>query len=134
CDVDGRKLAELKRRARRAGASNIQAVELPPGTEAALPRPLVALEARAERVLVDAPCSGVGTMRRNPEARWRLTPDGVRRLPDLQLAIARRALDLVAPGGRLVYATCTLLRAENQAVVERLLGERGELELVSPRE
>ena len=133
-DVDSRKLAELKRRARRAGASNVQAVELAPGPAAPLPPALVALEGRAERVLVDAPCSGVGSLRRNPEARWRLTPDDLRRMPALQLDIASRALDLVAPGGRLIYATCTLLRAENQEVIERLMASRSDLELVSPRE
>jgi 16S rRNA (cytosine967-C5)-methyltransferase len=85
-------------------------------------------------VLVDAPCTGVGALRRNPEARWRLVPDDLRRLPDLQLAIALRALDLVAPGGRLIYATCTILRAENQGVVERLVAARAGLELVSPVE
>jgi 16S rRNA (cytosine967-C5)-methyltransferase len=129
CDVDARKLAELRRRARRAGATNIQTVELN-AEEGALPPPLVRLEGGAERVLVDAPCSGIGALRRNPEARWRLVPADFERLPAQQLAIARRALDLVAPGGRLIYATCTVLRAENQAVVERLLAERSDLELV----
>jgi len=130
CDVDQRKLAEMRRRARRAGATNIQTVDLGHDQGAALPPPLVKLEAGAERVLVDAPCSGIGALRRNPEARWRLMPGDLERLPAQQLAIARRALDLVSPGGRLIYATCTVLRAENQAVVERLLAERSDLELV----
>ena len=131
CDVDRRKLAELKKRARRAGASNIESVELEGD---GLPPPLRALERGAARVLVDAPCSGIGSLRRNPEARWRLDPADLRRMPELQLAIARRALDLVAPGGRLVYATCTLLHAENQAVVERLLADSADLNLVPPKE
>ena len=130
CDVDARKLGELRRRARRAGATNIQTVELAGEPSSALPPPLARIEGGSERVLVDAPCSGIGALRRNPEARWRLVPDDLERLPALQLAIARRALDLVAPGGRLVYATCTALRAENQAVVEKLLSERSGLELV----
>lgn len=138
CDVDGRKLGELKRRARRAGATSVQAIELPPMQPGAPPPPLpdalAPLEGRAERVLVDAPCTGVGALRRNPEARWRLMPDDLRRLPELQLAIALRALELVEPGGRLIYATCTILRAENQGVVERLMAARPGLELVSPRE
>jgi 16S rRNA (cytosine967-C5)-methyltransferase len=131
CDVDRRKLAELKKRARRAGASNIESVEL---EGEGLPPALRSLERAAARVLVDAPCSGVGSLRRNPEARWRLDPADLRRMPELQLAIARRALDLVAPGGRLIYATCTLLRAENQAVVERLLAENTDLAIVPPKE
>ncbi|HWM84902.1 MAG TPA: RsmB/NOP family class I SAM-dependent RNA methyltransferase [Kofleriaceae bacterium] len=129
CDVDRRKLAELRRRARRAGATNIQTIELT-GLEAAPPPPLVRIEGACERVLVDAPCSGIGALRRNPEARWRLVAADLERMPVLQLAIARRALELVAPGGRLVYATCTMLRAENQGVVERLMSERSDLEVV----
>jgi 16S rRNA (cytosine967-C5)-methyltransferase len=131
CDVDRRKLAELKKRARRAGASNIESVEL--DAEGFAP-PLRSLERGAARVLVDAPCSGIGSLRRNPEARWRLDPADLRRMPELQLTIARRALDLVAPNGRLVYATCTLLRAENQEVVERLLADNRDLTLVAPKE
>jgi 16S rRNA (cytosine967-C5)-methyltransferase len=130
CDVDSRKLVELRRRARRAGATNIQTVELPGDPNAALPPPLARFEGGSERVLVDAPCTGIGSLRRNPEARWRLAPSDLERMPALQLAIARRALDLVAPGGRLIYATCTVLRAENQAVVERLMAERAGLEVV----
>jgi 16S rRNA (cytosine967-C5)-methyltransferase len=130
CDVDSRKLVELRRRARRAGATNIQTVELAGDPSAALAPPLARIEGGSERVLVDAPCSGIGALRRNPEARWRLVADDLERLPALQLAIARRALDLVAPGGRLIYATCTVLRAENQGVVEKLLAERSDLELV----
>ncbi|RMH40388.1 MAG: RsmB/NOP family class I SAM-dependent RNA methyltransferase [Deltaproteobacteria bacterium] len=125
-DVDRRKLAELRRRARRAGATNIQTVALEPDGE--YPAPLARLAGRAARVLVDAPCSGIGALRRNPEARWRLSEADLDRLPRLQLAIARRARELVAPGGRLIYATCTLLRAENEAVVAALLAESPEFE------
>src|SRR5262249_28416122 len=117
-DADAKKLAELTRRARRAGLSNHRAVAVPPD---AYPDEVEALHGRADRVLVDAPCSGIGALRRNPEARWRLADDDIPRLQAQQLAIARRAMGLVAPGGRLVYATCTVLREENQAVVERLL-------------
>jgi 16S rRNA (cytosine967-C5)-methyltransferase len=130
CDVDARKLVELRRRARRAGASNVQTIELPGDLAAAAPPALAAIEGGSDRVLVDAPCSGIGALRRNPEARWRLVPADLERMPALQLAIARRALDLVEPGGRLIYATCTLLAAENQSVVERLVSERAGLEIV----
>jgi 16S rRNA (cytosine967-C5)-methyltransferase len=117
-DTHERKLDELRRRARRAGLSNARAVAV---DDDRWPDEVEALRGRADRVLVDAPCSGLGALRRNPEARWRLSEDDLERLPRQQHAIAARAQALVAPGGRLIYATCTILRAENQAVVERLL-------------
>ncbi|HEY3324446.1 MAG TPA: hypothetical protein VGP72_28605 [Planctomycetota bacterium] len=76
---------------------------------------------KADRVLVDVPCSGVGAFRRRPEMRWRLSEEDLERLPREQEAIARSAMLLCAPGGRLIYATCTLLAEENERVVERLL-------------
>ena len=74
------------------------------------------LEAAADVVFVDAPCSGSGTWRRHPEAAWRLMPETVARMAQLQGAILARAAKLVAPGGRLVYATCSVLDAENREV------------------
>jgi 16S rRNA (cytosine967-C5)-methyltransferase len=118
-DPNGKKLEELRRRARRAGLSNVAAREL---RGAGFPE-----EARLgawDRVLVDAPCSGLGTLRRNPEARWRLQPSIVDRFPAQQLALLVTYAPLVAVGGRLVYATCTVLRAENEAVIEGFLKER----------
>ena len=82
---------------------------------------------RCDRVFVDAPCSGSGTWRRRPEAAWRLTPETLKRLEGLQRQIARRAADLVAPGGRLIYATCSLFQGENQAVAADLQSGRPEL-------
>ena len=79
-------------------------------------------------MLVDAPCRGGGALRRNPEARWRLAAADCDRMPALQREICERALALVAPGGRLIYATCTLLRAENEAVVDALLADHSDLE------
>lgn len=134
CDVDSRKLTELKKRARRAQANNIQSVVLDREPDAALPPPLEKLIGNAARVLVDAPCSGLGSLRRNPEARWRLTPGDLDRFGALQLAIARTAATLVAPGGRLIYATCTLSARENQHVVEQLLARPGGFEVISPIE
>ncbi len=93
---------------------------------------LVALDAactlpfreRFDRVLVDAPCSGSGTLSRNPDLKWRLEPNDIPRLAELQTAILRRALDVVSPGGALVYATCSLEPEENDGVVEAALSER----------
>jgi 16S rRNA (cytosine967-C5)-methyltransferase len=72
---------------------------------------------RFERILVDAPCSGTGTLGRNPEAKWRLTPADLPDLQARQIALLRNALDALAPGGLLVYSTCSLEAEENQAVV-----------------
>jgi 16S rRNA (cytosine967-C5)-methyltransferase len=72
-------------------------------------------------VLVDVPCSGLGALRRKPEIRWRLTEEELQRLPAQQEGIARAAMALCAPRGRLIYATCTVLADENERVVERLL-------------
>ncbi|HTJ44924.1 MAG TPA: hypothetical protein VL463_22610, partial [Kofleriaceae bacterium] len=80
------------------------------------PAPLAEIAGKCERVLVDAPCSGVGALRRNPEARWRLREEDVTSCTIEQRTILARARELVAPGGRIVYATCTLLKAENDAI------------------
>jgi 16S rRNA (cytosine967-C5)-methyltransferase len=129
-DVDGRKLEELRRRARRAGLSNVAARAV--SDEAKLPD-----EARVggwDRVLVDVPCSGLGTLRRNPEARWRLTPQAIAVFPARQLALLVTYAPLVAVGGRLIYATCTILEQENDKVVERFLAERPDFVRVPVKE
>jgi 16S rRNA (cytosine967-C5)-methyltransferase len=74
-------------------------------------------------VLVDAPCSGLGTLRRNPDMKWRQSPQSVEELKVKQAAILRSAADLVKPGGRLVYATCSLLAEENEEIVATFLAE-----------
>jgi 16S rRNA (cytosine967-C5)-methyltransferase len=127
-DVDARKLQELRRRARRAGASNVHAVALE--RDAGWPDAMNRLDGTVARVLVDAPCSAVGTLRRHPEVRWRLSPEEVARYPELQVQLCERVLSLLAPGGCLIYATCTLLAPENQGVVERLLAAHPALSLV----
>jgi 16S rRNA (cytosine967-C5)-methyltransferase len=118
-DVHARKLQELQRRARRAGLSNLQTMLL----QDDWPPQLRRFSGKADRVLVDVPCSGLGAFRRKPEMRWRLSAEDLERLPREQEAIARRAMQLLAPGGRLIYATCTILREENESVIERLLGD-----------
>lgn len=115
CDVIGRKLTELARRARRAGAHNIRIHSLADNGALALQ----AQRRRYDRVLVDAPCSGSGTLRRNPDLRNRALD--LPALTTLQRQILESAADLVAPEGRLIYATCSLLHAENQAVVSAFL-------------
>ncbi|MCK6528595.1 RsmB/NOP family class I SAM-dependent RNA methyltransferase [Myxococcota bacterium] len=118
-DTRGSALEELGRRARRAGAARLRAVRIAP--HGPLPPEVARLAGRADRVLVDAPCSGSGVLRRNPGRRYALTSAELDAHPPRQLAILRRMAPLVAPGGRLVYATCSVLRAENQEVVDAFL-------------
>jgi 16S rRNA (cytosine967-C5)-methyltransferase len=116
-DRNVRRLALVRRAARRLGLDNITC------DVADATRPL-ANRAGADgfdRVLVDAPCSGLGTLRRNPDARWRTQPGDPARLTEIQTAILRNAAAQVRPGGTLVYSTCTLLPEENEAVIEAFL-------------
>jgi 16S rRNA (cytosine967-C5)-methyltransferase len=130
-DVDGKKLEELRRRARRAGLTNVTAR---PVSADGRRLPEEARPGGWDRVLVDAPCSGLGTLRRNPEARWRLGPDAVKAFPARQLALMISYASLVAVGGRLIYATCTLAEDENDRVVDRFLAERDDFTRVPVKE
>jgi 16S rRNA (cytosine967-C5)-methyltransferase len=82
----------------------------------------IPFRSRFDRVLVDAPCSGTGTLARNPEIRWKLKPQDIEELHAKQIRILRNALECVAPGGRLVYSTCSLEQQENEEVVSRVVG------------
>ena len=130
-DTDGKKLEELRRRARRAGLTNVTAR---PVTAEGTTLPAEARLGGWDRVLVDAPCSGTGTLRRNPEARWRLTPQIVRSFPARQLALMVTYAPLVAVGGRLIYATCSVVDEENEGVVAKFAGERDDFVRVPIKE
>lgn len=117
-DTDRTRLSRIEPRAERAGATNIETVLLNPGREM---EALGGLSEQADAVLVDAPCSGTGTWRRNPEARWRLDEKELDRLRDLQAHILDLAVKLVKPGGRLVYVTCSLLDEEGAEQVDAFL-------------
>ena len=117
-DTDRRRLSQLAPRAERAGARIAETVLLDPGQER---EALADWLGKADRVLVDAPCSGTGTWRRNPEARWRLSPTELERLVTLQSRLLALAAELVKPGGSLTYVTCSLLDEEGAAQVERFL-------------
>ena len=121
-DTNRQRLGHLPDRAARAGAT-IATRLIDGGREAAM---LADLNATADVVLVDAPCSGSGTWRRNPEGRWRLTPERLDRLIKLQARLLELAAPLVRPGGALVYATCSLIAAEGAGQVENFLGRRSD--------
>ncbi len=115
------KLANLRRRAQRAGASNIKTVNM---------EGLREFNGRADCVFIDAPCSGMGVFRRNPDAKWRLGAKDIQELAAKQKEIIRVYSELVKPGGRLVYATCTISREENEVVVNDFLEEKKEFYVV----
>jgi 16S rRNA (cytosine967-C5)-methyltransferase len=111
-DVSGHRLDALKPRLARSGLSNVYPAQIAHERDERIKR----LTGKIDRVLVDAPCSGLGTLRRNPDLKWRQSPQAVKELQDKQRAILASAARLVKPGGRLVYATCSLLDAENEVI------------------
>jgi 16S rRNA (cytosine967-C5)-methyltransferase len=113
-DVNGHRLDSLKPRMARSGLSNVHPAQIAHERDERVKR----LAGKIDRVLVDAPCSGLGTLRRNPDLKWRQSPQAVAELQAKQTAILASAQRLVKSGGRLVYATCSLLRDENEAVAE----------------
>ena len=123
CDVDRPRLSKLEPRAARAGVTIAETRLLDPNREAAA---LADLMGQADAVLVDAPCSGTGTWRRNPEARWRLTPDQLARYVAIQARLLDLAAGLVRPGGRLGFVTCSLLDAEGAAQAAGFLARHPE--------
>jgi 16S rRNA (cytosine967-C5)-methyltransferase len=119
-DVETVRIEELRKRTRRAGVHNVRTQLIPPEGPAA-DEAIAALKGKADRVLVDAPCSGTGTYRRKPDARYRLNPEDLAFHVERQKALLERFSTLVKPGGRLIYGTCSILREENEAVVEDFL-------------
>ncbi len=117
-DSDRNRLAKLAPRAERAGAGIIESRLINPGRESEM---LADMTGRADAVLIDAPCSGTGTWRRNPEARWRLTPDRLARLAQTQARLLDIGAELARPGGRLIYVTCSLLDIEGTGQIEAFL-------------
>jgi len=116
-DIAEKRLAKLKPRLARSGLSNVHPVLIAHENDAKVKR----LAGKIDRVLVDAPCSGLGTLRRNPDVKWRQNLQGLAELNVKQISILTGAARLVKPGGRLVYATCSLLDEENEAIVAQFL-------------
>lgn len=130
CDVLEKRLERSAVRLRRAGVHNVARRPLSSERDPWVKRH----KASFDRVLVDAPCSGSGTWRRNPEARWRLSEAGLGELVSLQASILDSAARLVRPGGRLAYATCSLLREENEAQVAAFLARNTDFTLLPLRQ
>ncbi|WP_353216847.1 RsmB/NOP family class I SAM-dependent RNA methyltransferase [Sandarakinorhabdus sp.] len=122
CDTDRGRLSQLPPRAQRAGAHGIDMRLLDPGQEAAA---LADLMGKCDAVLIDAPCSGSGTWRRNPESRWRLTRERLARLATTQAQLIQLGTRLLRPGGRIVYVVCSLLPAEGEAQLAATPGLAG---------
>lgn len=120
-DVSGHRLDALKPRLARSGLSNVHPAQIAHERDDRIKR----LAGKIDRVLIDAPCSGLGTLRRNPDLKWRQSPQSVAELQAKQGAILASAARLLKPGGRLVYATCSLLQAENEVIVDAFDAERG---------
>ena len=111
-DTSGHRLAALKPRLARSGLSNVYPAQIAHERDDRIKR----LAGKLDRVLVDAPCSGLGTLRRNPDLKWRQSPKSIEEMRGKQAAILASAARLLKPGGRLVYATCSLLNAENEDI------------------
>ena len=129
-DVSEKRLARLKARVARSGLSNVHPVVIANENDIRVKR----LAGKIDRVLVDAPCSGLGTLRRNPDLKWRQTPEGVAELSRKQHDILKGASRLVKKGGRLVYATCSILPEENEAIVAAFLAAHPDFKQVSAQE
>ncbi len=122
-DINPGRMRDVPTRAARAGLS-IDILDT---------RALPGLAGRCDVVLVDAPCSGTGAWRRNPDAKWRFTPEDLDRLLQIRADILARAVQFVKPGGRLVYATCSLLRSENEMQIRAFSGRSGQVQVLQDR-
>jgi 16S rRNA (cytosine967-C5)-methyltransferase len=129
-DVNAKRLAGLGPRLARSGLSNVHPAAIRPGADPHVKR----LAGKIDRVLVDSPCSGSGTLRRNPDLKWRFDDTELERLNAVQSEVLRAAARLVKPGGRLVYATCSVLSVENQDVVTSFLAEHPQFSVLPAAE
>ena len=126
-DIHAHKLAELKKRAKRDGAHNIETRPIE-GTKA-----IKKLKGKADRVLIDAPCSGLGVLKRNPDSKWKLNPEFIERIKKTQAEILDQYSSMVKSGGKLVYATCSILPSENELQVKAFLKNHSEFTLIKDK-
>lgn len=126
-DTSEKRLSNLKPRLKRSGLSNLHSQRITNENDLKVKR----LAGKIDRVLVDAPCSGLGTLRRNPDLKWRQSPTSVQELKEKQAAILAASARLLKPGGRLVYATCSFLPEENQEIIAQFLANHPKFSLLN---
>jgi len=129
-DVSEKRLHSLGQRLKRSGLSNLNAQSISSENDPKLKR----LNGKFDRVLVDAPCTGLGTLRRNPDLKWRQTPQDLAELTVKQANILARAARLTKAGGRLIYSTCSLLKDENEQIAESFLATHPDFKLLNAAE
>lgn len=127
-DTEEWKLDELKKRARRAGASNIIETRVIESSKA-----IKRLENSADRLLLDVPCSGLGVLKRNPDAKWKLSSEFIENVKAVQQKILQEYSGMLKPGGLIVYSTCSILPSENEKQVERFLTEKKDFQLLKEK-
>jgi len=127
CDLHPHRVAVLQDTCRRLRVTSVDAV----ACDATLDLPFSS-NSQFDRVLVDAPCSGTGTLRQNPEIKWRLKPEAIERLVGVQSSLLEKAATALKPGGTAVYSTCSLEREEDEGVITEFLERHKEFELVTP--
>ena len=124
-DVEDWKLEELRKRAKRAGVSNIEARLIDKNST------IKELENKADKLLLDVPCSGLGVLKRNPDAKWKLSNSGIAQTIKLQEEILENYSKILKPGGQMVYSTCSILPSENQLQVDKFLNNNSNFELLN---
>ncbi|MBH1987144.1 MAG: RsmB/NOP family class I SAM-dependent RNA methyltransferase [Burkholderiales bacterium] len=129
-DISAHRLDNLKPRLARSGLSNVYSTQIAHENDDRIKR----LRGKIDRVLVDAPCSGLGTLRRNPDLKWRQSPKAIDELQAKQTAILASAARLLKPGGRLVYATCSIIPDENEGIADAFTAAHPEFELINAAE
>jgi 16S rRNA (cytosine967-C5)-methyltransferase len=129
-DTSGHRLDAMKPRLVRSGLSNVHTVQIAHECDGRIKR----LAGKIDRVLVDAPCSGLGTLRRNPDLKWRQNLQAIAAMRERQIAILSAAAALLKPGGRLIYATCSPLELENEAVAQSFEQSHAAFEVVAAQQ
>jgi 16S rRNA (cytosine967-C5)-methyltransferase len=119
-DTEQWKLDELQKRGRRGSVSNLETRTIDSS------KVIKRLENSADRLLLDVPCSGLGVLKRNPDAKWKLSPEFIQNVMDLQQHILEDYCTMLKPGGIMVYSTCSILPSENQQQVEKFLEKQNE--------
>ena len=126
-DIYAHKLKELKKRAKRDGAHNIETRPIESS------KTIKKLKNSADRVLIDAPCSGLGVLKRNPDSKWKMQPEFIDRIRETQAEILDNYSSFVKNGGKLVYATCSILPSENEKQIELFLANHPEFKLIEDK-